>query len=125
MSTILVEATRPGVVQVTLNRPESLNAMSYPLVSDLHDAFTAIERDYEARVVILTGAGRGFCAGFDLAEPGPEPGPEGIGQVQRTRIAMREFYGLITHMRRMRQPIIAASSCTWSSTWAFDGSKKL
>jgi enoyl-CoA hydratase len=77
-------------------------------VSDLHDALSAIDRDYDARVVILTGAGRGFCAGFDLEDAGPELGPEGIGDVQRVRIAMREFYGLITRIRRLRQPIVAA-----------------
>jgi len=108
MSDVVTEKLEGGVTKVTLNRPDSLNAMSYQLVLDLHAAFDVIEQDLECRVVILTGAGRGFCAGFDLANPGPEPGPADIGRVHKMFGRMDEFYGLISHMRQMRQPVIAA-----------------
>jgi 2-(1,2-epoxy-1,2-dihydrophenyl)acetyl-CoA isomerase len=65
---VLLE-TRAGMARVTLNRPQSLNAGSPDLLEALLGAFAAIERDPEARAVVLTGAGRGFCAGADLATP--------------------------------------------------------
>src|SRR3954451_3620624 len=57
-----VEISQPadGVTQLTLNRPKKLNALTYELVSELHAALDAVDRDHSCRVVILTGAGRGF-----------------------------------------------------------------
>jgi enoyl-CoA hydratase len=65
-STVDVTHPKPGVCQVTLNRPERLNAISNAVVSDLHDALDHVEADRSCRVLIITGAGRGFCAGFDM-----------------------------------------------------------
>ena len=59
-----------GVVTLTLNRPNAMNALSRELRVALVDAFTTLEFDPDARVVILTGAGRAFCAGLDLKELG-------------------------------------------------------
>ncbi len=61
-----------GTVVLTLNRPGAMNALSRALRSALVAAFTDLQRDPEARVVILTGAGRAFCAGLDLKELGGE-----------------------------------------------------
>ena len=66
MTTVQVSSPRPGVALITLDRPERLNAMSHELVADLHDALDGVATDRGARVVVLTGAGRGFCAGLDL-----------------------------------------------------------
>ena len=67
-STLLVE--RPGekgdVVVITLNRPRRLNAMSFELMQELYDTLCALETDARARVVVLVGAGKGFCSGADL-----------------------------------------------------------
>ena len=67
-STLLIE--RPGdkgdVVVITLNRPRRLNAMSFELMQELYDALCALETDARARVVVLLGAGKGFCSGADL-----------------------------------------------------------
>ena len=59
--------TAEGVALLTMNRPAQRNAMSAELVQGLIEAFTALDTDPEVRVVILTGAGNGFCAGSDLA----------------------------------------------------------
>ena len=56
-----------GVAFITLNRPDSLNAMNHQLMSELKTAFDSVEADDQVRAVVLTGAGRGFCAGADLA----------------------------------------------------------
>ena len=62
---------RPEIAVVTLNRPEKLNALSSELVESLHAAIGDIAANSECRVVVLTGAGRGFCSGLDLTDPNP------------------------------------------------------
>ena len=66
--TLLVTREPGGLVFCTLNRPQALNAMSPKLVDELHAFLDALHDDGDARVVILRGAGRGFCAGLDLRE---------------------------------------------------------
>src|SRR5215204_616830 len=65
--TILYE-TADGVATITLNRPENYNAMTAQMYDDLLDAFKQISRDNAVRVVVLTGAGKGFCSGADLMQ---------------------------------------------------------
>ena len=60
-------STSDGIATVRLNRPDSLNAMNGELMNGLSDAFSAVASDESVRVVVLTGTGRGFCAGADLA----------------------------------------------------------
>ena len=60
-------AVEDGIATITLNRPEKLNAMSASLLDALEDTFTAAKKDDAAKVVLLQGAGRSFCAGYDLA----------------------------------------------------------
>lgn len=108
MTTLVLETPREHVRLVTLNRPDRLNAMSFQLVGDLHGALDEIERDRDCRVAVLTGAGRGFCAGFDLVDPGGGPDPRELGQVQSTLQSMKEFYGLVERLRALPQPVVAA-----------------
>ena len=68
-ATLLVHTTDDGVRTITLNRPERLNAVNPALAAELPAALGEAARDDAARVVVLTGAGRGFCAGLDLADP--------------------------------------------------------
>jgi 2-(1,2-epoxy-1,2-dihydrophenyl)acetyl-CoA isomerase len=68
-TTLLVTTTDDGVRAVTLNRPERLNAVNPALAAELPAALDEAARDDAVRAVVLTGAGRGFCAGLDLAEP--------------------------------------------------------
>ena len=66
---LLVETTDAGVRTITLNRPERLNAVNARLAEELPVAVGQAAADDAVRVVVLTGAGRGFCAGLDLSEP--------------------------------------------------------
>ena len=66
--TVLVEHSRPGVALVTLNRPQSLNSLNSELFEEFRSVIPALNTDPETKVIVLTGAGRGFCAGHDLNE---------------------------------------------------------
>jgi enoyl-CoA hydratase len=105
-----VEITRPraGVALVTLNRPESLNAMNAALIADLHETFATLRDDRACRVIVLTGAGRAFCAGLDLKEGAVPPEAADLGRVQSGLVVQQAIAALVPVMRGMRQPIIAA-----------------
>src|ERR1700752_2465940 len=62
----LLEVVKDGVAVLTLNRPDRLNAMSEPMIAGLLEALPRLADDPEVGVVVLTGAGRGFCAGGDV-----------------------------------------------------------
>ena len=66
MSQDLLEAMKDGVTVLTLNRPDRLNAMSGPMLDALEKALPRLAADEAVGVVVLTGAGRGFCAGGDV-----------------------------------------------------------
>lgn len=70
---LLVEPLAGGIIRLTLNRPDKLNALSRGLLEALHDAIGAISNDQSARCVIIRGSGRAFCAGHDLAEMRSSP----------------------------------------------------
>src|SRR4051795_3667096 len=63
---ILYDVDGP-VLTITLNRPDKLNAFTFTMMKELLDAFDRADADDDVRVIIVTGAGRGFCAGADLA----------------------------------------------------------
>ncbi|MHA7840032.1 MAG: enoyl-CoA hydratase/isomerase family protein [bacterium] len=109
MSAVLIEYPRPEVALLTLNRPERLNALSWALVEELHDALDTIDRNNRCRLVVLTGAGRGFCAGLDLADQS-NPGEiiEGASGPRAGLLAQNRMASLIPHMRRIQQPLLAA-----------------
>lgn len=106
----LVSASTPtaGVTQLTLNRPDSLNTMTRELVGDLAAAIDAVDADLDCRVVILTGAGRAFCAGLDLNGYGHEELAEFQGPVQAQMTLQREIAGLARRLHHLRVPVIAA-----------------
>ncbi len=96
-----------GIATVTLNRPDVLNAFNEQMFRELQDVLRAVERDEAVRVVIVTGAGRGFCAGQDLAEmraryERPEEAMS-IGEHLRSR-----YNPLILRIRNTEKPFIAA-----------------
>jgi enoyl-CoA hydratase len=101
-----------GIRVLTLDRPERLNAMSIGLIDDLHDALDRIDADDAARVVILTGEGRGFCSGLDLVDLGdfsPSSAPSsGRGRVHRGMDLQQRIASLVPKLRGLRVPVIAA-----------------
>ncbi len=105
---VLVDAPADGVARITLNRPERLNALTFGLVEDLHSALDEVDRNHEMRSIIITGAGRGFCAGLDLTGFGSVPGTEDFGRPQQGMATQQYIAELVHHMRDVRQPIIAA-----------------
>ena len=106
--TVLIDQPAAGVTRLTLNRADKLNALTYELVMELHAALDAVDADHECRVVILTGAGRGFCAGLDLNGFGDIPGTEKLGRVQQGMALQQLIADVVHHMRDVRQPIISA-----------------
>jgi enoyl-CoA hydratase len=108
MQTVLVEKVRTHVTQLTLNRPERLNAMSFGLMTDLYAACRQVAADNDCWVVVLTGAGRGFCSGLDLEDPGEIPGIQDMALSRVGMVAMSHFSQIVPVMRAMPQPIIAA-----------------
>jgi enoyl-CoA hydratase len=105
---LLVERPRPGVTVLRMNRPDRLNAMSAELVQALHDELSRIAVDDECRVVVLTGAGRGFCAGLDLAGYGSAPHTDSFGPTQKAFAVQKHIATLIPKLRSIPQPVIAA-----------------
>ncbi len=108
MSTVEIERVQAEISIIRLNRPDRLNALSFELVTDLHDALDTVGNDPETKVVILTGSGRGFCAGLDLKDWGtpPEAGHHphrNVGTDAQTFMS-----NLTVHMRDTPQVIIAA-----------------
>ena len=99
---------REGIALLTLNRPESLNAMTSEMVEMLHLRLDEIAGNRHVRVVVLTGAGRGFCAGLDLGGYGTAPGYEWKGAVEKGLAVQKHIASLIPHLRSLPQPVIAA-----------------
>lgn len=108
-ATVLVDEPSQGVTLLTLNRPERLNAMTAELVAELHDALDAVAHDPGCRVVVLTGAGRGFCAGLDLGGYGETPGADMAGgRVERGFATQTHIATLVPRLRSLPQPVVSA-----------------
>jgi enoyl-CoA hydratase len=104
---VLVDKPAPHILRLTLNRPASLNALDAELVATLRAELVAAASDSDVRVVILTGAGRGFCSGMDLRGYGlPAAGRQGK---VRTRLRIQEeIVELATLIRQIPVPVVAA-----------------
>ncbi|MFO7963570.1 MAG: crotonase/enoyl-CoA hydratase family protein [Desulfobacterales bacterium] len=96
---------RNRVLVITLNRPEKLNAFTdYVMAPELMDAFDRADEDDDVRVVIVTGAGRGFCSGHDLEE-----GFDYEKQARATLDTHRDIGGIVAlRIFEMKKPVIAA-----------------
>ncbi|HBH01569.1 MAG TPA: hypothetical protein DDZ42_06545 [Candidatus Rokubacteria bacterium] len=99
----------PGVGLITMNRPERLNAINPDMLMDFEALFTGLAQDETIRVLILTGAGRGFCSGADLNEAMANRDSEAFADPEHfLRIAQERYAGLILGLRAIPQPVIAA-----------------
>lgn len=108
MAEVEITSPRDGVAQITLNRPDKLNAMTAQMVEMLHDSLSEVGRNRDFRVVVLTGAGRGFCAGLDLGGYGEAPGYQWNGVVERGLAVQKHIASLIPRLRSLPQPVISA-----------------
>jgi enoyl-CoA hydratase len=108
MPTVEIDAVEPHIRVIRLNRPDRLNALNFELVAALHDALDEVGADAECKVIVLTGAGRGFCAGLDLKDWGSPPGPGEHAHVHVGVDGQAFMSNLTVHMRTTPQVIVAA-----------------
>ncbi|PYY72338.1 enoyl-CoA hydratase [Pseudomonas jessenii] len=101
---VVLRETRDGVQTLTLNRPDKLNALNFALTEGLVQALKEADADPSVRVVIVTGAGRGFCAGADTREFAVLT-PDNQSLVERRAALTTELQGLV---KQMSKPVIAA-----------------
>jgi enoyl-CoA hydratase len=107
-SLVLIDEPGSHVRRLRLHRPEQLNAMTSELCEALHQELRSIAADRSCRVVILTGAGRGFCAGLDLRGYGAAPGNDGSDEARDRLGNQQHMSSLILALRALPQPVIAA-----------------
>jgi enoyl-CoA hydratase len=95
-----IERQTDGVLLITLNRPEKLNAMTYRMHAELGRVWDAVDEDRATRVAVLTGAGRAFSAGNDLNNPDPDP--------DMVRVIMSDALRIARGMIECSKPIVSA-----------------
>jgi 2-(1,2-epoxy-1,2-dihydrophenyl)acetyl-CoA isomerase len=109
MTEALVLSTQVGAVRtLTLNRPKALNSFTSEMHAALAEALGEVERDRSVRCLVLTGAGRGFCAGQDLADPAVAPAGAGARPTDVGNVIERFYKPLALRIRAMPVPVIAA-----------------
>ena len=106
-SSVLYE-TRGAVALVTLNRPQALNSFTRQMHHDLWTALDLAEADSTIRALVITGAGRGFCAGADLSEFDFTPGPDLVKRADPGPVIDQAFNPTARRLQNLRMPTIAA-----------------
>lgn len=94
-----------GIARITLNRPDRLNSFTAAMHAELRDALAAVKADASVRVLLLTGEGRGFCAGQDLADRAVAPGdaPVDLGESIE-----KHYRPLVLALRDLPLPVVCA-----------------
>ncbi|CDP82597.1 MULTISPECIES: enoyl-CoA hydratase [Mycolicibacterium] len=105
---VLVDRSRPDVALVTLNRPERMNSMAFDVMVPLKGVLEELRYDNSVRVVVLTGAGRGFSSGADHKSAGAVPHVAGLTRPTYALRSMEILDDVILALRRLHQPVIAA-----------------
>src|SRR3954447_14643834 len=108
MGFVRIEKPRHGVVLITLDRPERMNAMAFDVMIPFRDALREVSNDNDVRVVVVTGAGHGFCSGADHEDAGIVPNIDGLTVPTIALRAMELLEDVIVQLRKMHQPVIAA-----------------
>jgi enoyl-CoA hydratase len=106
-STLQLERPRGGVVVVRLNRPQRLNAINEVMQAELGRALSDLAADRSVHAVVLTGAGRGFCAGIDMRDFGPNVPEATAPALDRMRF-QEKMAALAEAVHQLPQPVIAA-----------------
>ena len=96
-----------GVARLTLNRPDKLNSFTGEMHAELRDALDCVQEDKFVRVLVLTGVGRAFCAGQDLADPDMARTPSG-GMPDIGNVVEKNYKPLVLRLQNLRVPTIAA-----------------
>ncbi len=111
----LLDQTETGVVTITLNRPERLNALTFEVYRELTDTFASLNDDKEARVIVITGGGRAFCSGGDVHDIIGELFSRNMeGLLEFTRMTCE----LVQNIRALRKPVIASLNGTTAGAGA-------
>ncbi len=105
--TVLFEQ-RASVALLTLNRPQALNSFTRQMHRELWAALDKAEADAQIRALVITGAGRGFCAGADLAEFDFEPGPDLVQRADPGPVIDQAFNVTARRLQNLRMPTLAA-----------------
>jgi enoyl-CoA hydratase len=105
---VLVEHPRPHVALITLNRPERMNSMAFDVMVPLKEVLENIAYDNSVRVVVLTGAGKGFSSGADHKSAGSVPHVQDLTRPTYALRSMQILDDVILALRRLHQPVIAA-----------------
>jgi enoyl-CoA hydratase len=105
---VLVEHPWPHVALVTLNRPDRMNSMAFDVMVPLKKALDELNFDNDTRVVVLTGAGRGFSSGADHKSAGSVPHVDGLTRPSFALRSMEVLDDVILAIRKLHQPVIAA-----------------
>jgi enoyl-CoA hydratase len=105
---VLVDRLRRDVALVTLNRPERMNSMAFDVMVPLKKVLDELTYDNSVRVIVLTGAGRGFSSGADHKSAGSVPNVDGLTRPTYALRSMQVLDDVILGLRRMHQPVIAA-----------------
>jgi len=94
-----------GIARITLNRPDRLNSFTDAMHADLRDALAQVKTDASLRALLLTGAGRGFCAGQDLSE---REVPQGMEPVDIGATIERNYKPLVLTLQTLPMPVVCA-----------------
>ena len=105
---LVLAARDASVLTLTLNRPAALNSFTQDMHAQLRTALDAAAADTQVRCVVITGAGRGFCAGQDLADPMVAPSPPGEAPKDLGRTIDLLYKPLVQRLKSMPVPVIAA-----------------
>jgi enoyl-CoA hydratase len=108
VETLDLDWPETGIALLTLNRPERLNAINLAMYDELEDALDRLAVDRDTRVVVIPGAGRGFCSGQDLKDLGADQESSGLGRVQFGMAWQARAAALVQRIHRLPQPVIAA-----------------
>src|SRR3954469_16509131 len=101
----IIYSSGDGIARITLNRPDRLNSFTTSMHAELRDALAQVAADRTARVLMLTGAGRGFCAGQDLSDRAVAPGaaPVDLGDSIENN-----YRPLVLGLRKLAMPVVCA-----------------
>lgn len=109
----LIDEPFEGVRRITINRPEAMNAFTFPMYQELLEILAATKLDPRVRVVILTATGRGFCTGHDLKAGGtPDWVPDGVGKAYQSRYSLGVITAIPVAIRNLPQPVICGINGT-------------